>query len=321
MIAVTGATGLLGGFILQALRQHQLPAVGLTRHSQDLPAGFRQASLQDSLSLEKALEGVSAVVHSAGLVSFNRRDEHALYQTNVVGTAHLVNACLAAGVKKLIHISSVAVFPRQKDRTINETTAVSGNRNEFSSFYGYSKYLAELEVYRGIEEGLDAAMVNPSVVLAPSAEARSSARIFDYVRKERLFYADAALNYVDARDVANAVLRLLNQLNAGERYILNGGTVPYIDFFRLVAAQLGKKPPRFRVPYPLAYAAAAWEEAGACLLNRPPLITRAMARALQKKVQYNAQKAQVGLNMRFRPLPETIDWCCAFYRANDNGKY
>jgi nucleoside-diphosphate-sugar epimerase len=321
MIAVTGATGLLGRYILEALHQNQIPAVGLTRHAQNLPPGFREASLQDPLSMEKALDGVTSVIHAAGLVSFRPRDEHALFQTNVAGTGRLVNTCLLAGVKKFIHVSSVAVFPRHKDAVVTENTPVSGHRAGFSSFYGYSKYLAELEVYRGIEEGLDAVMVNPSVILAPSKDSRSSSRIFEYVIKEKVFYTDAVLNYVDARDVADAVLRLLNHVDVGGRYILNAGSVPYIDFFNMTAKQLNKNPPRLKVPYPLVRAAAAWEELTAGLLNRPPLITRSMARALHKKVRYDAQKAQNQLDIRFRPLEESVKWCCAYYRSDVSAKY
>jgi len=322
MIAVTGATGLLGRFILQALQQNKIPCVGLTRHATPLPAGFREANLNDSLSLEKSLDGVTTVIHSAGLVSFNPRDKNALFQTNVTGTERLVNACLAAGVQRFIHISSVAVFPRQKEAAITENTPVSGNEADFSSYYGFSKYLAELEVYRGQEEGLETTIINPSVILAPVADARSSARIFEYVRKEKFFYTDALLNYVDVRDVARTVLVLLHQFPpGGERFILNAGTVPYIDFFRLVATGLKKNPPRFKINPSLIRAAAAWEELRASVLNRPPLITRAMARSLQNPVRYPAQKAREMLNIRFRSLEETVNWCCEWYLGYDNGKH
>jgi dihydroflavonol-4-reductase len=321
MIAVTGASGLLGGVMVDYLRTRGLPVIAIIRQtSQDTHC--RSATLDDPASLVEAFQGIETVVHSAGLVSFNPRQKKQLYQTNVEGTANVVNAALQAGVKRLIHISSVAALPRPTDgNSVNESAKALDSKTDFPSYYGFTKHRAEIEVFRGGEEGLQIAIVNPSVVLAPSATLRSSARIFEYVLKEKWFYTNAWLNYVDARDVAEAIVAMNHRFPNGERFILNGGTVPYIDFFCETARQLGKRGPVIRVNQQLIWLAAALEEFRSFVLQKEPIITRSMANSLRKKVQYGASKSVDLLNMTYRQLQDTVNWCCGFYRENVNPNY
>lgn len=320
MIAVTGANGLLGNVITQALKEDGYEVIGLVRKSSG--QGIRAADINDPHSLVAAFEGINTVVHTAGLVSFNPRLQKELFRTNVEGTANVVNAALRANVKNLIHISSVAAFPRSAaGEIVTEHADASDNKGDFASYYGFTKHLAELEVFRGGEEGLLVAVVNPSVVLAPSREWRSSARTFEYVLKEKPFYTNATLNYVDARDVAKAISLLIRSPHHAERFILSAGGMPYIDFFKLLAKQFNKRAPFLKVGHELIWLAAAAEELAAFALGKEPLITRPMANALRKKVVYDASKSISDLGVQYRSLEDTVDWCCGFYREHINANY
>jgi nucleoside-diphosphate-sugar epimerase len=321
MIAVTGATGLLGGVILEHLQTSGIHAIGISRQDTGKPLS-RTAPLDDPLALERAFEGVETIVHAAGLVSFNPRRRRELYATNVQGTANVVNAALRAGVRKIIHISSVASLPRPlQGDVITEAATWKDSKTNFPSYYGQTKYLAEIEIFRGGEEGLQVMTLNPSVILAPSASLRSSARVFEYVLKEKWFYTNAWLNYVDARDVAAAVSAALQNFPTGERIILNGGSMPYIDFFKALGHRLKKRPPFVQVNHELIWVAAAAEELRAFLFRAEPIITRPMANSLRKKVLYNSQKSIKLINMEYRKFEDTVDWCCGFYRDHVNSNY
>jgi dihydroflavonol-4-reductase len=316
MIAVTGANGLLGRIVIDTLRNQGLNVTGIVRQVPVLP-GFRYGDLHDPDSLTDALRGFDIVVHAAGLISFYAARNKELFRTNIEGTSHLVNAALRAGVSKIIFISSVAALPYSAESvTLSESNTGSESVTPFSSYYGYTKFRAELEVYRGGEEGLAVAIINPSVVLATTPARQSSARIFEYVFRGNFFYPDATLHFVDARDVALAVYQMTQNFPTGERFIIHGGSIAYIDFFRMVAEELNKRPPTLRVPYPLLWMAAAGGETCASLLSREPAITRVMVSSLQRKVRYDATKSVEKLGITYRQIQDTVRWCCAFYREN-----
>ncbi len=320
MIAVTGANGLLGEIIVSRLKENGEQVIKVVRQPGD--EDCRRADVDDPQALCAAFEGVQTVVHAAGLVSFNPRRKKELFRTNVEGTANVVNAALRTGVKNLIHVSSVAAFPRPvSGEVVTEHTKPADSKANFPSYYGFTKYLAELEAFRGGEEGLQVAIVNPAVVLAPSLAMRSSARTFEYVLKEKPFYTHATLNYVDGRDVAQAIALVLRAMPDGQRFLLCGGNARYIDFFESVARQLNKRAPYVRVGHKLIWLAAAAEELRAFALEKEPLITRPMANSLRKKIVFDASDSMAKLGLQYRSLEDTVNWCCGFYREHINAKY
>ncbi|MCU0421081.1 MAG: NAD-dependent epimerase/dehydratase family protein [Cyclobacteriaceae bacterium] len=317
MIAVTGATGLLGRFICAHFASLGVRVVGVCRSSSaKLPqagVAWREADLADPLAVARALEGADTVIHAAATVSFDPRQRQAIMETNVQGTAHVVNACLELGTRHLIHVSSVAALGRSKGTThIDEKATWSDESLE--SDYGISKHQAELEVFRGQEEGLRVSIINPSMILAPVVNGRSSARLFDYVWQGRAFYPTGSINYVDVRDVVAAIELLYQTPRPGQRYILNAGSVPYGEMFREIARRLEKKPPFVQVPYWAAVAAGWASETWAAVRGREPLVSRQTARLAKETFHFENKKAVNQLGMAFRPLAETLDWCCAAYR-------
>jgi nucleoside-diphosphate-sugar epimerase len=329
MIFVTGGTGLIGKFLLQALRARGLPVRALYRSTwpADAPAGIEwvQGDLLDTEFLREALTpGVTHVFHCAGLVSYAPQDEELLQTVNVLGTAAIVDACLERPGIRLAYVSSVAALGSPPANTIVAngpqpvTEAASWDLGATHPAYATSKYLAELEVWRGVAEGLAAVVVNPSVVLGPGDWSRSSTRLLRYAHQEHWFYTRGYLNFVDVRDVVAHLLHLtldLPQLK-GERYVLNAGSILLADFFAQAATAMRRRPPTVAVPNWAAEIIWRAEHARAMLTGARPLITKDTARAGRQPVVYDNTKVQQATGLSFRPLTDTIAWCAAGLAQN-----
>lgn len=320
MIAVTGANGLLGSFIVRKLLALQLPFVAIKRQNSDTrlladvsdSLCWRNADVLDPVAIEEALADVTQVIHAAAVVSFNPAHEKRILNINVAGTRNIVNACLSTGVRRLVHISSVAALGRQRGQTLI-TEENKWTESPVNSTYARSKYFAEVEVFRGQEEGLSTVILNPSVILAPADWNRSSAQLFKYVSDEKKFYIDSNLNYVDVRDVAEVVIKVMSSGIEGERFIVNGGTISFIDFFTLVARRLGKRPPFIRLDAGALHFAAVLETLRSKILRKEPLLTIETARLAGTHFSYRSEKIAKTLHFEFQSIDSTIDWCCSYY--------
>ena len=325
MVFVTGGTGLIGSFLLRALRARGLAVRALHRGA--VPAGaapgveWIAGDLLDTEQLRVALTpDVTHVFHCAGLVSYAPQDEDLLLAVNVQGTAAVVDTCLERPGIRLVHVSSVAALgrpaagaqPGPDGRTIVTETATWDLGAAYPA-YATSKYLGELEVWRGIAEGLDAVMVNPSVVLGPGDWRRSSTRLLRYAHQQHRFYTRGLLNFVDVRDVVAQLLTLgldHPELSA-ERYVLSADAVPLGEFFRAAAAAMQRRAPSIVVPDWAAEVIWRLEHARAVLTGARPLITRDTARAGRQLVVYGHTKAQNATGLSFRTLADTLAWCAA----------
>ncbi|HEX2618353.1 MAG TPA: NAD-dependent epimerase/dehydratase family protein, partial [Flavobacteriales bacterium] len=265
MDLVTGGTGIVGSHVLAELLARGRPVRALVRpgtdreivrrvlrhYHADGDARFQriawaEGDLFDVLALADAMQGVEHVYHAAAMVSFDPRDNAALFATNITGTGNLVNAALEARVRRLCHVSSTASIGRRDDGALtDEHTPYVQNRN--TSPYTISKHDAELEVQRGIAEGLDAVLVNPCVVLGPGIAGRSSMTMIERLRKGSRFFPPGANAVVDARDVATAMVRLMEVGTSGERHLLIGENVTYERLFTLIAAAAGRPAPTSRL--------------------------------------------------------------------------
>ncbi len=316
MIAVTGATGLLGSLIVQQLAQSGKPVMALTRSiKKKLPEWdhviWREADITDPVSLHETLQQAEGVIHAAALVSFNPRHRKKMFQVNVIGTRNVVNACLNLKLQRLIHISSVAALGRQKNQTlINENNAWT--ESQANTFYAETKYRAELEVFRGQEEGLATAILNPSVILAPGNWNRSSAQLFKYVWKQIPFYINGSLNYVDGRDTATLAVKLYHADVQGERFIANAGAVSFKKFFDETAKRLNRRPPGLKVSGPVLHLLSRLEQARAWL-GGDPLITRETALLAGNYFLYENHKVTRRFAFAFQSFEATLDWCCSWY--------
>ncbi|TGE27217.1 NAD-dependent epimerase/dehydratase family protein [Hymenobacter metallicola] len=328
MIFVTGGSGLIGSFLISALvARGQAVRALYRRQVPTFPAASQvewvEGDILDALVIRQALEGVEHVFHCAGLVSYAPQDEAALQQINVEGTANIVDACLDRKGIRLCHVSSVAALggnaaaEQEPGKMQVLTEEAKWDLGAAHPAYATSKYLGELEVWRGVAEGLSAVIVNPSVVLGAADWDRSSTRLFRYAHNEHAFYTPGNINFVDVRDVVEAMVHLAFQpAIAGQRFILNAGAVPLHDFLAQAAACFGKKAPRIAVPDWAAELIWRTEHARSLLTGARPLITKDTARAGRKPVVYQSQKVQNTTGLRFRPLAETIEWCCQELKTN-----
>ena len=324
MVLVTGATGLVGSFVCKTLIENGFKVRALFRDSSDfsLLSGFKEgidwveADVLDILKLEKAMEGVETIIHAAAMISFYQKDHEAMLKTNVEGTANIINLAPKAGIKQIIHVSSVAALGRTKNSTVID----ENNKWENSSYntgYAVSKYLAELEVWRGQEEGLNVVVINPSIVLGPGDWEKSSTKLFKYVWDKKRFYSKGSMNYVDVRDIAEVVRRLMETNISGERFILSAGNISYKEIFALIAERFQIKAPDVAVNKPLLKLALFFGWISSLLTGRRPPISRESANMAGLSFYYDNRKIQNTLNFSFRGLEETLDWTCQALRGKN----
>lgn len=320
---------MLGSFLLFELTRRFGQVRALCRESSD----FRQArnvfrlysadpdadfariewvkgDMADIFSLEQAMEGADTVYHCAALMSFEPRNHRKMIRINSSGTANTVNAALKCGVRRFCHVSSIAALGRPENNTdpVNESLLWKASRN--NSVYAVSKYEAEREVWRGIAEGLDAVIVNPSIILGYAGVGGGSSMFFETLWKGLRFYPVGVNGFVDVRDVASAMIALAESDIREERFILNADNVPYRKLFALMAAAYGKPGPRYPVG-PVA-ASLAWraERLRSGLLRRPPILTRETARTAGSKHYYSSEKLLRATGFRFMPIEETVEHHC-----------
>jgi dihydroflavonol-4-reductase len=319
MIAVTGANGLLGKFIIKRLVEEKLSVIAISRLPIQLSDEFssplvshRAADITDPVTLEEALKDTKCVIHAAAFVSLNPRASKKMFDTNVNGTKNIVDACLGLGIPRLIHISSVAAIGKPIGlKKINEDSKwIPG---AFNTVYAESKYLSEVEVYRGAEEGLSISIVNPSVILAPGDWNRSSAKLFKFVWDEKPFYTAGQFNFVDVRDLVDLIVHLYKNNHPGEKFIASAGSITFLEFFEKVAARFKKRTPTFNIPAKAIGFLGALDAIRSRLTGTEPLIDRKALRTNRESFIYSNDKAVQTLKKQFRSLEETLDWCCAEY--------
>jgi len=325
-ILVTGANGLIGSTLIRHLLAEGHSIRGLKRIDSDLrllndireKIEWIEGDVLDVLSLEKAFEGITHVIHTAAVVSFVPRDRDQMYEINVGGTANIVNAALNSKVQKLAFVSSVAALGRPDPRTIvaDKPTIITEDQkweeSPLNSHYGKSKYLAELEVWRGVAEGLNAIVVNPSMVLGEGDWTRSSTQLFKYVYDENTYYTEGLINYVDVQDVAAIVTKLLFSGIKNERYIVSGGHVTYKELFEKMAAGFGKKAPSKKIAPLLAEIVWRVEAFRSWLTGSRPLITKETAKTARTQFIYDGKKVNQTLGFEYRKLDETVRRVCEF---------
>ncbi|HEY8402000.1 MAG TPA: NAD-dependent epimerase/dehydratase family protein [Cytophagaceae bacterium] len=317
MIFITGASGLVGSYLVRRLLCEDVKIRALKRPTSDLSLVGEFASqiewvegdISDITFLEDTLKGVDTVIHSAAIVSFAPSRKEQMYKVNVEGTANIVNAALKSKVSRFCHISSIAAIGRNKnEKVINENS--SWVDSEYNTWYAKTKYLAELEVWRGIEEGLNAFIVNPSVVLGPGFFDTGSTKLFKYVWDEKLFYTEGEMNFIDVRDVSEIVYQLLNSDIMAERFILNSGKIRYKDFFEIIAKNFNKKAPTIKATPFMSECAWRIEKVRSFFIGNEPLITKETARLGKNSWYYSNDKIKKILNYDFRTLEESVEWIC-----------
>ncbi len=294
MILVTGATGLVGSHLLKQLAETQQKIKAVYHSTKPIENKFEnvewvQANILDIIEVEEMLQNVQQVYHCAAIVSFNPKQKDFLHKINIEGTANIVNACLENNIEKLVYVSSVAALGRiREDKPIDET--MTWTEETSNSEYGKSKYLAEMEVWRGIGEGLNAAIVNPVIILGASDWCKGSTEIFKKAYEEFAWYTEGTTGFVDVEDVAKAMILLMNSSVNAEKFVLSAASIPYKEMFSMIAKAFGKKPPYKKVTPFIANTIWRLEAIKSFITNKPPFLTKETAKTAQTKASFNNEK-------------------------------
>lgn len=260
------------------------------------------------------------VYHCAGAVSFDPADRQRLYKVNVEGTANIVNIALDEGVEKFVHMSSIAALGRtEKEKNKSENS--DWEDSPLNSHYAISKFKGEAEVWRGIEEGLNAVIVNPSVILGPGYWKDGSAALFFTVWKGLSMYPAGGSGFVDVNDVVNAMIRLMNSDIQAERFVLNGENLSWQEVFTSIAQTLGKTPPRKKFSPFLGQVAWRVEWLRSRITGYRPLITRETVISSAHRFYYdNSKLLKAFPDFKYTPIADTIKRTGEiFLRTRDEG--
>jgi nucleoside-diphosphate-sugar epimerase len=331
MILVTGATGQLGSHVLYELAKHKKPVRALYRNKErisDTRNVFRfyepddeafnsiewaQVDINDYHALHNAMQGAKLVFHTAGHVSFNDRERKTLYHVNAEGTANVVNACLDVGTDRLCHVSSIASIGELAPG-VPVTESVLWNQGTSASAYAKSKYKGEMEVWRGIHEGLNAVIVNPSVIIGPGMWMGPGSRLFFAIEKGLKYYPAGSSGYVDVRDVAKILAMISEMPVSGERYILNAGLMSHREFMAVLATELGVRVPNTLISSFISEIAIFGESVRAFFTGSEPRINQRTLKIASEELNYSSDKIRNLLEVNFIPIEESVKTAVQIYR-------
>ncbi|MFC5285348.1 NAD-dependent epimerase/dehydratase family protein [Pedobacter alpinus] len=314
MILVTGATGFLGAELVVQLLQTEDKVRCTKKENSVIPQKLIPfahkiewvfANILDYSDFELAFENITQVYHCAALVSFDKNLKEKMLLVNAEGTANVVNLCIQFNIDKLLHVSSIAALGSAKhSEAINETYFWEGF--ETHDAYAVSKYRGEMEVWRGINEGLNAVIVNPSVIIGVDAGTECSGALFETIKNGFSYYTQGATGFVDVKDVAKCMILLMQNEVNNQRFIINSENLSYKELFSLTAEEFGRKTPlKLAKPWMLNI---AWRlnSIKNTLTGGKGGLNKTVANTASKTTEYDNQKIKTLLNFQFFPIKKTI---------------
>jgi nucleoside-diphosphate-sugar epimerase len=334
MILVTGGTGFIGSHLLLQLLKGGKNVRALKRESSstDLTKWifscyeedhqnlfdkieWVEGDLLDYPSLVDSLVDISYLYHVAAVVSFQSEDKENVVSVNVQGTANIVNAALESKVKKLCFVSSIGALGRAVSKEIvTEETAFAPSGN--NSVYSTTKYEAEREVWRGVAEGLDAVVVNPSIVVGPGNWNQGSPQMFQTMAKGLKFYTDGTNGFIDVNDVARIMIELMEGPITGERYILSTENIPYKTFFVWMADAMNMPAPRYHAGPKLSGVGWRFLKVMGLITGRRSSITRETARTANQDYRYSNEKLLQNISFQLTPIKLSVERTVSFYQSS-----
>lgn len=320
-IFVTGGTGFVGSYLLRYLiakGYKQITALKRSNSPMDLVKEISDhiqwvdGDILDIPFLEKVLKGVDQIYHCAAMISFNQKDREKLFQINGEGTANIVNVALHSSIKKMVHVSSIAAIGKEKeDKWISENTKWQDSK--MISNYGKSKYAAEMEVWRGIAEGLNAAILNPSLIIGSGFWDRGTGDIFRLYANGFPFYSSGIGGLVDVRDVAKFAIQLMESDIQEERFIVSAENMAYKDLFSQIAALSESKKPSILINKWMSSLGWRVEAFRSWITRGKPTVTRESVRSANNQSHFNNQKSLDTFGFAYTPIDQTIKETVAQY--------
>lgn len=329
MILVTGGTGLVGSHLIYQLTLENNVIRATHRadsdiervkllfkfYSKDFNKLFKkiewiEADLNNLSQLQDAFKDISFVYHCAAYISFDPSRYETLRRVNIRGTANIVNLCIKNKIKKLCHVSSVATLG-YNIKEIDENNYWDGNKHK--SAYAISKYGAEMEVWRGVQEGVKSVIINPGVIIGPGFSKSAFGTIIKMVTNKKRFHTCGKTGYVDVRDIANIMIRLMNSKIENERYILVNKNLSYKKVIDMVSSNLGMKNKSTFVSKSKLKIALVFDLVSSKFFNKERKLSKALCKTLTRNFNYSSKKIKKNLNFEFTSILETFEKSCQFY--------
>lgn len=327
MIFVTGGTGLLGSHLLFQLTSEGKSIRAIYRNfdgisrvrklfdfynpkiSKQLFALIEwvECDVLDVVTLEEVMTGCSDVYHCAATVSFRKKDFHSMMKINREGTANVVNIALTLPIRKLCYVSSTSAVA--KDEVNPSFPLVESNKwvqSHQTSGYALSKYSAEKEVWRGIEEGLNAVIINPSVIIGAWSWEESSMTIFKTIANGFKFYTNGSNAFVDARDVSKAMIALMKSDLSSERFLCTGTNISFKGLFDFIANALNQKAPSVQAGMILSQM-ARFADAIKSVFTGKRVLTKESVRSAHSITSYDNSKLLKAIDFQFTPLKDSVE--------------
>ncbi|MBC8766433.1 NAD-dependent epimerase/dehydratase family protein [Arenibacter sp. BSSL-BM3] len=327
MILVTGGTGLVGAHLLLHLLQKDVPVKAIHRKKSNLKEveevfgyytdksqelfqkiSWIEADLNDLPALEIAFENVTQVYHCAALISFDPNDYELLRTVNIEGTKNIVNLCIANGVKKLCHISSIGAIGRTVGN--QEATEETEWNSQQSNVYALTKMDAELEVWRGAQEGLPVVIINPGVILGPGFWNTGTGILFKTAFKARKYYPPGGTGFVTVSDVVKIMTQLMESSITNEKFIVVADQLSYKEILYKVTQAFGKPSPNRELKFWELEILWRLDWLRNIFWNSGRKLTQISVSSLRKNQKFDNSKIQKQLGYSFEELDGTIEMSC-----------
>ncbi len=327
MILVTGGTGLVGAHLLFHLVQNGYQVRATHRASSSLKnvekifayytenaaqlfqkIDWIEADLNNIPALEKAFQDVTFVYHAAAFISFDPNDFDQLMKINAEGTANIVNLSIANKVKKLCYVSTIGTIGKNIDN--KPTTEESEWHNQHINVYAKSKYVAEMEVWRGTQEGLPAVMVNPGVIIGPGFWKTGTGKLFRTAYKAFRYYPPGGTGFVSVHDVIKAMVSLMTGPQNKERYIMIAENLSFLEILSQMTKKFNKKPPSKKLKYWQLGLARLVDILRNKVTGSKRSITKSSIYSLKHRDAYDNSKIIKELNFSFEPIEAVLTFSC-----------
>lgn len=334
MILVTGGTGLVGSHLLLELTRndHRVRAIYrdpksldrvldlfslYTEHADSLmrKIDWMEADLNNLPVLERAFEGIRLVFHSAALISFDPNDFNKLVAVNEVGTSNIVNLCIAHGVSKLCYVSSIAALGKNPgQKWVDEETEW---RNANVNPYALTKHLAEMEVWRGTQEGVPAVIVNPGVIIGPGFWGSGSGKLFRTAARGPKFFPPGGTGITTVEDVVRLMLLLMDSEVENERFIVVNENWSYRELLGNLTRNLNRKPPTNKIPLWVLKVLWRIDWLAHLLTGKKRRLSKAQVQSMTSRTFYSNEKAKMLLEFEYSSLEDAIRFSCEKFREQN----
>jgi nucleoside-diphosphate-sugar epimerase len=338
MILVTGGTGLVGSHLLFNLvsnnasvraiyrREHKLESVKkvFSYYTDDVDSLYNkiewiEANINDVPSLEPVFKGITHVYHCAAFISFEPDKYYELRKVNIKGTANIVNLCVSNSIKKICYISSIAAIGKEPHEDTLITEKTEWNPEDDNSVYAITKYGAEMEVWRGTQEGVDAVIVNPGIILGPGFwKGGGSGSLFRQIHKGLTYYPKGTSAYIDVWNVVDCMTQLMESSLKNERYILIAENLSFKTFQDKVSKALHVKPSKKEASSFLLSIAWRLDWVNYKVFGKRRKLSRQLAKSISSKTVFDNSKVKNDLDFNFTPIDESISKVSNYYLETSN---